>query len=94
MSDGKPLIVTFAVPAPLRAAITQRSSPLPERLIASVDASVADRVCVELALINAGASGLVADSSPINGFSTESQNVQFQPSCRSEAFQQPGLLPP
>ena len=94
MFAGRPLIVTAAVPVPLRTAITQRSSPLPLRLIASVDGSLVATVCVEPALTSAGPSGLAAFSSLTSGSSTESQNVQFQPCAVSEAFQQPGLLPP
>ena len=88
-------MVTGVVPDPLRAASTQRSPALPERLIACVDGSLVCSTFVDAGSTSAGASGLIALISPIKLLSVVFQNVQFQACSSSDVpFQQLGLLPP
>ena len=86
--------MTDCVPVPVRAAITQRSPPFPARAIACVVESLVDMTCVVSAFTSAGAIGLMALISAIRSLRTVFQNVQFQPSPLSPAFQHRLMLPP
>src|SRR6185312_1254810 len=94
IAAGSPRMVTFRVPLPLRAAITQMSpSPTLRLSISVVGSSVRSAGPVS----GASSAGWSRPRGPISATSrrsTSSQNVQFQPRAASAGKRQWGVAPP
>ena len=87
-------MVTFRVPAPLRAAITQMAVSLTLRLQISVAGSSVRSLGPVSGASSAGWSRPRGPISAISRLSTPFQNVQFQPRAASEGRKQWGVAPP